>query len=169
MEMNSNNYTYDSKKLILWKKDKTYLDIGIINNQDTILTYHSGNSSVDKFNEKLIQLILKFNYEYGYHYINHDIHTITQYDIKGYIVKTLLWRHCSAYLVVQLSSVGHRYLCYFYDNVTHSVTSFGTSYTSVRKKDIIYEFKKLYKNDLSMYPELQEVLKNNDFEENFGI
>lgn len=84
------------------------------------------------------------------------------------------WRRCSAYLIIQTSNIGYRYLCYFYDHINHHAQCFGTSYYLVKKTEIINyfnykldEIKKVI--DFERFPELKKPIDNRDYEKYFGI
>jgi len=57
-------------------------------------------------------------------------------DIIGVCYHILRWRRCTAYLVIQFSDRGTRYLCYFSDEIKHHAQSFGTSMENVDKNQV---------------------------------
>lgn len=172
MEINSN-------KVLVWKNNLDYLDIGKIeettqNKQKIVQTLFTGLTSVDNFNKSILDLIESYETKDFNPKFYNIFDMIQVEDINGFIISQLKWRRCSAYLVIQTSKTGFRYLCYFYDKIHHYGESFGTSYKLVEKKDIINAFRnkcdQIKDNvDFNKFPELRESIFNQNFEDNFGI
>ena len=166
--------TIGTNKILIVKNNLTYLDIGEINEQKITQNLFTEIDSVDKFNENILNLIQSYEMN-GFHpklYNMFDI--IEQNDITAFVIKQLKWRRCSAYLVIQTSNIGYRYLCYFYDKIYHSAECFGTSYNLVEKSEIINHFENKFDEmkdivDFNRFPELNEPILNRTFDTNFGI
>ena len=150
-------------------KNKTF-NISMLDVSNIKQELFTGINTVDKFNEKILKLIK--SYEIEFHVQTSSIFDIIEAgDITGYLISKMTWRKCSAYLVIQTSNIGYRYLCYFYDHEHH--TGAGTSYNMVEYKEIINEFKKQIdkiKNEVNLdkYPKLKQSILNPDYN-NFGI
>ena len=99
-------------------------------------------------------------------------------DIKAVCFYIMRWRRCTAYLVIQFSDNGYRYLCYFSDEVKHQGQSFGTTMELVNKKEVFDAMKenlKLFLNEskimkIFLNDERKELYNNIDnFEQYFGF
>lgn len=114
------------------KKDFSPIKIATVNRENSeITTVDIGLSSVDNFNSQVCNYIFK---DEGYK--TDDDEWFQAEDIKGVCFHILRWRRCTAYLVIQFSKVGIRYLCYFSDEIKHSAQSFGTSMENVDKEQV---------------------------------
>ena len=175
-----------TNKVFIWKNNLEYLDVGEIKINKTenykdkrdVITQNlfTGLKSVDDFNENVLNQIFCYEVD-GFKprfYDLFDIIDVKDEDIKSFVISKLKWRRCSAYLVIQTSNLGYRYLCYFYDHIHHSAQCFGTSYSLVKKSEIINYFN--YKLDeiksvidFERFPELKAPIENRDYERYFGI
>lgn len=118
----------------IMRSDGSYKDIGLIKPKKTVV-YETGILEVDQFNKEMLNFIRS---DKGYK----KTKVINAADIQGFIFRIMRWRRCTAYLVVQTSRFGTRYLCYMYDKIKHHGQSFGTSSNMVKKSEIVNEFKK---------------------------
>ena len=169
--------------IFLWKNDLTYEDIGNIDlEKKTIYNKNYPIESVNNMNIKILNYIKEHQNSDKYNLFCKEeglFDLLKEGDINSYIVDYIKWRRCSAYLVIQISSRGHRYLCYFVDKIYHSSQSFGTSYSIVEYDAIFDEFKKtircLDRYKLKNYECLNKVISssiNNEYTDintNFGI
>ena len=170
-------------KIMLWKNDLTYEEIGTIDEENENIFYKNYPvQSVTNMNMKILNYIKRHQKANKYNLFCEEenlFDVLKECDINSYIVDYLKWRRCSAYLVIQISSRGHRYLCYFVDKINHGATSFGTSYYNVEYEAIEQEFKnrintfnryklKKYK-DLANVVDLSDKCKYSDIKTNFGI
>ena len=174
-----------TNKVLIWKNDLSYLDIGYIENKKynqngeecerkISQSLFTGIQSVDDFNKNILNSIKYYENQILGPKLAHLFDVIKVEDITAFIISQLKWRRCSAYLVIQTSHLGYRYLCYFYDHIHHSAECFGTSYQLVKKNDIIKSFNQRLDEikkviDLDRYPELKDPIFNRDFEKYFGI
>lgn len=128
----------------IMKNDFTPIKIGTVNREDNnIIINKCGISSVDNFNNKLCNYILNDN---G---IGENVDEwFKSEDITAVCYYILRWRRCTAYLVIQMSDKGIRYLCYFSDEVKHHAQSFGTSMETVDSKQVYDVLEKQLKNFL---------------------
>lgn len=127
------------------KKDFSPIKIATINRETSkITTVDIGLSSVDNFNSQVCKYI--FN-DKGYK--TEDDEWFQSEDIKGVCFHILRWRRCTAYLVIQFSPRGTRYLCYFSDEIKHSAQSFGTSMEDVDKEEVFQCLENNLKNFLT--------------------
>ena len=107
----------------LLKNDKSLYNLGTINDDTNEI----------RINLNLVQSVNYFN-EQIFTYIKNDsgnksnvLYFVESEDIKGMIFHIIRWRRCTAFLVIQKSALGVRYLCYMYDKIKHSANSFGTT------------------------------------------
>ena len=130
--------------IYIMKKDFTPISIGSVNRENNNITINkSGISSVDNFNNQICNYILKDN---G---IEENVDEwFTSEDITGVCYHILRWRRLTAYLIIQISDKGIRYLCYFSDEVKHHGQSFGTSMETVDSKQVYDVLEKELKNFL---------------------
>lgn len=89
-------------------------------------------ASVVKFNNRIFSFIAN---DRGIEN-NPNLH-IVEDDIHGHLFEIIRYRRCTVYLVIQISSIGSRYLAYIYDKIIHNAQSFGTSASMIKKEDII--------------------------------
>ena len=164
-----------TNKVLIWKTDLNYLDVGKIDKDKNIFQIlFTGIKSVDDFNQEILNSIKDYESQIYNPKMNTLFDIIRVEDITGFIISQVKWRRCSAYLVIQTSNLGYRYLCYFYDHIHHSAECFGTSYNLVKKTEIIKYFNERLDEvqsnlDFNRYPELRAPILNRDFENNFGI
>ena len=166
----------NTRKILVWKTNGDYLDIGKIqdtqdNKTEVSQILFTDINSVDNFNQQILNFIKLYDKKV---FDKNLFELIKAEDITGFIISEMKWRKCKAYLVIQTSKIGYRYLCYFYDKIFHSAECFGTSYRLVEKSDIITEFnKKLDKIksfiNFDEYPELKDPILRRDYETKFGI
>lgn len=171
-----------TNKIFIWKNNLEYLEVGEIkiNNSNTVTKSEIKQNlfteiqTVDDFNKIILNEINSYEVDGFRPRIYNSFNMVEVGDIKSFIISQVKWRRCSAYLVIQTSNEGYRYLCYFYDHIHHSAQCFGTSYSLVKKTEIINYFNyKLdeIKNviDFESFPELKEPIFNRDYNKYFGI
>ena len=151
-------------------KQANLIDIAKVENHNVKVT-KTGISSVDNFNKQVCDFITKDD---G---VNQK-QVILSEDIIGALVTIMRWRRATAYLWIQKSNNGHRYLCYITDELKHSAQSFGTGIESVMRthiytiKETFCEYK-YHEKYTENYPELNKIfqmmsdIKNVD--KHFGI
>lgn len=166
--------TLGTNKIIVWKNNLNYLEIGELNDNKISLTLSTGISSVDKFNEDMLNFIKSYELNGFYPKVYDMFDIIENEDITAFVISQLKYRRCTVYLVIQTSAIGYRYLSYFYDKVYHNATSFGTSYKLVSKDKIINCFENILneienKIDINKYPRLKDPIFNRNYKDNFGI
>ena len=107
--------------IFLWKNDLTYEDIGNIDlEKKTIYNKNYPIESVNNMNIKILNYIKEHQNSDKYNLFCKEeglFDLLKEGDINSYIVDYIKWRRCSAYLVIQVSSRGYRYLSYFVDNI----------------------------------------------------
>jgi hypothetical protein len=163
-----------TNKIMVWKTNLDYLEIGELNDSEIKQNLFIGISSVDNFNRNLLNLIKSYEINGFIPKFYNIFDIIENEDITAYVISQIIYRRCSVYLVIQTSNIGFRYLCYFYDKIYHNAECFGTSYNLLEKKDIINYFEKTLnkiKNtiDLNIFPKLKEPLFNRNYDIHFGI
>ena len=171
-------------KIMLWKNDlNKYEEVGTIDEENGNIIYKNYTvKSVTNMNTKILNYIKKHQKTERSSLLYEEeslFDVLKEGDINSYIVNYIKWRRCSAYLVIQISNRGYRYLCYFVDKIYHTAKSFGTSYSNVDYETIKQKFKikintlnayKLKKyEDLSYVLDLSERCNNSDIKTNFGI
>ena len=171
-------------KIILYKNYlNKYEEIGNIDEKNgNIFCKNYPVESVTNMNMKILNYIKKHQESDKYSLFCEEeglFDLLKEGDINSYIVHYMKWRRCSAYLVIQVSNRGYRYLCYFVDKIYHGAQCFGTSYSNVDYETIEQKFKikintlnayKLKKyEDLSYVLDLSERCNNSDIKNNFGI
>ena len=171
-------------KIMLCKNDlNKYEEIGNIDEKNgNIFCKNYPVESVTNMNMKILNYIKKHQESDKYSLFCEEeglFDLLKEGDINSYIVHYMKWRRCSAYLVIQVSNRGYRYLCYFVDKIYHGAQCFGTSYSNVDYKTIFDEFKKTIKYldryKLKNYECLNKVINSSvdceysDINTNFGI
>lgn len=170
-------------KIMLWKNDLTYEEIGTIDEKnDNVFYKNYPVQSVTNMNMKILNYIKKHQKANKYNLFCEEenlFDVLKEGDINSYIIEYMRWRRCSAYLVIQISNRGYRYLCYFVDKIYHGAQCFGTSYSYVDFPDIEEQFKNkiciLNRYKLKKYEDLANVIdlsdncKYSDIKTNFGI
>lgn len=105
---------------------------------------HRNTKQIEKYdNDKLPESVVKFNNKIFYFIANDrgiennpNLH-IVEDDIQGHLFEIIRYRRCTVYLVIQISTIGVRYLAYIYDKIIHNGQSFGTDASLIKKEDII--------------------------------
>jgi hypothetical protein len=92
-------------------------------------TLYTGITTIDTFTAVMGEIMVNNTHI-------HNPRKIICGDIVGLVLTTLNWRRGTAYLVVQKSKLGTRFLVYFSDKVIHNAASFGTSWENVDKNTI---------------------------------
>ena len=172
----------DLTKVLLWKNDLTYETVGFIEEENNnVFPKNYSVKSVNNMNIKILNYIKDHQKSEKMDLFKKDAYNydlLKEDDINSYIVEYMRWRRCSAYLVIQISARGHRYLCYFVDKKYHGAQCFGTSYDCVSYGDIVNQFNTnvsvLSSSRLKGAEDLKCVVNsiknyNSDIKEHFGI
>jgi len=144
------------------KKNGSFLKIGTIDDNTGTIVNVLGNMPyhLKKINDQILDYIKNVD-----SYSDNVDKIITSGDITCLIFKVLRWRRCTGFLVLQISNVGLRTLCYLYDKVVHNAVSFGTDIYHV-KMDYIH---KQIESSLKNNEKLKEIINNYLIKVRFGI
>lgn len=119
----------------IMRKDGSLKVVGEIERNTKQITIEDSDklpASVVKFNKQLLSFIVS---DKGIEN-SPNLHIVAD-DIQGHLFEIVRYRRCTVYLVIQISTLGVRYLAYIYDKIMHHGQSFGTSASMIKKSDIM--------------------------------
>lgn len=181
MENNVNRVKYN---IFILKNENDKTDNGLVkiadvfeNNNIEIKNQDVNNVNIQ--NKKLCDIIVKNNSLLVDDEIRKKIlfKPIITSDILSIIVDIIFWRRATAFLVIQKSDIGIRYLCYITNKITHYGQSFGIDINYVINNSI-RDIKNRFISSISEaiehineYPNIaQDLLNmNNTINTNFGL